>query len=104
MSSRGASPGTVGAGGGDRPAHHLRRASAFLEGVGEGRQINTDRNLRLQYLAGMWLNSNMGEQILSTILAHYRFPDQTFVGSPEAIDALKQGLDEEGRKAPVVRP
>jgi hypothetical protein len=45
----------------------------------------------------------MGEQILATILAYYRFPDQTFVGSPEAIDALKQGLDEEGRKAPVVR-
>ncbi len=64
-----------------------------------GAQINTDRNLRLQYLAGMWLNSNLGEQILSSILAYYRFPDQTFVGSPEAIDALKQALDEEGRKA-----
>ena len=50
-------------------------------------QINTDRNLRLQYLAGMWLNSNMGERILASILAYYRFPDTTFVGSPEAIDA-----------------
>ena len=71
----------------------------FLKEWSRGAQINTDRNLRLQYLAGMWLNSNMGERILSSILAYYRFPDQTFVGSPEAIDALKQALDEEGRKA-----
>jgi spermidine synthase len=63
-----------------------------------GAQINTDRNLRLQYLAGMWLNSEMGERILSSILAHYRFPDQTFVGSPETVEALKQALDEESRK------
>ena len=70
----------------------------------QGAQINTDRNLRLQYLAGMWLNSSMGDRILSSILAYYRFPDQTFVGSPETIDTLKQALDEEGRKASVARP
>ena len=58
-----------------------------------GAQINTDRNLRLQYLAGMWLNSRMGERILSSLLAHYRFPDQTFVGSAESIQMLKQALD-----------
>jgi spermidine synthase len=61
-------------------------------------QINTDRNLRLQYLAGMWLNSYMGERILSSILAHYRFPDETFVGSPQGIDALKQALNRAGRR------
>ena len=61
-----------------------------------GAQINTDRNLRLQYLAGMSLNSNMGERILSGILAYYRFPDQTFVGSPERIGALKQALNRAG--------
>ena len=59
-----------------------------------GAQLNTDRNLRLQYLAGMWLNFDMGEQILSSILAHYRFPDQTFIGSPESIQALKQALEQ----------
>ena len=64
-----------------------------------GAQINTDRNLRLQYLAGMWLNSSLGERILAGILAHYRFPDQTFVGSPEAIQALKRALYQAGRKA-----
>jgi len=65
----------------------------LLKEWSRGAQINTDRNLRLQYLAGMWLNSNMGGQILSSILEYYRFPDQTFLGSPESIQTLKQALD-----------
>jgi spermidine synthase len=66
----------------------------------QGAQINTDRNLRLQYLAGMWLNSNMGARTLASMLAHYRrFPDETFVGSPESLDALKHALRRAGRKA-----
>ena len=73
----------------------------MLKEWSRGAQINTDRNLRLQYLAGMWLNSNMGERILSGILAYYRFPDRTFVGSPEASPALKQALKRAGRRAPA---
>jgi spermidine synthase len=61
-------------------------------------QINTDRNLRLQYLAGMSFNSQLGERILSEILEHYRFPVQTFVGSAESVQTLKQALEQEGRK------
>jgi spermidine synthase len=64
-----------------------------------GAQINTDRNMRLQYLAGMWLNSNMADLILSGILGYYRFPDQTFVGSPERIRGLQGALRRVGRKA-----
>ncbi len=64
-----------------------------------GAQINTDRNLRLQFLAGMSLNAAMGDAILASILAHYRFPDRTFVGSPEGIHTLKQALEREGRTA-----
>jgi spermidine synthase len=60
-------------------------------------QINTDRNLRLQYLAGMWLNKYMGHEILLSILAHYRFPDETFVGSPARVAALREALDGAGR-------
>jgi spermidine synthase len=60
-------------------------------------QVNTDRNLRLQYLAGMALNSNMGSEILNGILAHYRFPDRTIVGSPARLAALKEALFEAGR-------
>src|SRR5471032_1522616 len=60
-------------------------------------QINTDRNLRLQYLAGMWLNSYIGRDILSDILKHYQFPTDVFTGSPENVQALKSALESEGR-------
>ena len=63
-----------------------------------GAQINTDRNLRLQYLAGLWLNSNMGAQTLSGILKYYRFPSETFVGSTSNLQALRQALSRSGRK------
>jgi spermidine synthase len=76
----------------DLLATYVGQASLLNEWL-RGAQINTDRNLRLQYLAGMWLNSYVGERILASIVADYRFPDQTFVGAPEAIDALKQALD-----------
>jgi spermidine synthase len=60
-------------------------------------QINTDRNLRLQYLAGMWLNRFDANEILYSILKHYSFPNRTFVGSPERVATLKEALKEEGR-------
>lgn len=72
-------------------ARHLKTWSG-------GAQINTDRNLRLQYLAGMWLNSDLGPQILASILAFYRFPDETFVGSPARVRALRRALQRAGRK------
>ena len=62
----------------------------LLKEWSRGAQINTDRNLRLQYLAGMSLNTNMGGRTLSGIGAYYRFPDRTFVGSPERIGVLKR--------------
>ena len=43
-------------------------------------QLNTDRNLRLQYLAGMSLNNDKAGEILAGILKYYRFPEDTFVG------------------------
>jgi len=76
----------------DLLATYSGRAPSLQE-WSRGAQINTDRNLRLQYLAGMSLNSYMGERVLSSILAYYRFPDRTFVGSPERIEVLKQALD-----------
>jgi hypothetical protein len=39
----------------------------------------------------------MGHRILTSILTHYRFPKETFIGSPERIDALKQALQRKGR-------
>ena len=60
-------------------------------------QINTDRNMRLQYLAGMWLNSYQGREILSGITRHYRFPDDLFFGSEETRETLRAELQRGGR-------
>jgi spermidine synthase len=71
-------------------ASHLQRWMANA-------QINRDSNLRLQYLAGMWFNSNLGSKILQDILFCYRFPDNLFVGSKENIWLLQQALASNGR-------
>lgn len=52
-------------------------------------EINTDRNLRLQYLAGMGFNSYIGAQILGEILQYRRFPEQLFVGSDRRRQMLR---------------
>ena len=56
-------------------------------------QINTDRNLRLQYLAGMSLNSYLSRQILAEIIQYYRFPEELFIASDQSKEALRQALE-----------
>jgi spermidine synthase len=52
-------------------------------------QINRDLNMRLQYLAGMGLNSMLYPKIYKEILAFRRFPEGLIVGSPGGrMDAL----------------
>ena len=63
----------------------------------EGAQINTDLNLRLQYLAGMSVNSFMGEELLGGILEHYQFPDNIFHGSPGRLAVVERELQAAGR-------
>jgi spermidine synthase len=58
----------------------------------EGAQINTDRNLRLQYLAGMDLNANQGAPIYNEILSYRKFPEELFTGSPERRLQLRAAL------------
>ncbi|MBN1627157.1 MAG: fused MFS/spermidine synthase [Deltaproteobacteria bacterium] len=55
-------------------------------------QINTDRNLRLQYLAGMSVNCFIAAEILEGILKYYRFPDDIFIGSSERVEEIKAAL------------
>jgi spermidine synthase len=61
--------------------------------------INRDRNLRLQFLAGMGLNLYQSDSIYAGMLAYaHRFPDELFVASPETMNALRAGiLREQGR-------
>jgi spermidine synthase len=61
-------------------------------------QINRDRNLRLQYLAGMSFNYYQSTEIFQDILSHYAFPQNVFVGSRERIALLKQALSNQGRR------
>jgi spermidine synthase len=59
-------------------------------------QINTDGNLRLQYLAGLWFNSYIGSEILADITRYYRFPEDLFAGSEPLREALKARLTADG--------
>jgi spermidine synthase len=54
--------------------------------------INRDRNLRLQYLAGLGLNLYESGPIYSEILRYRKFPEGLFVGSPETIASLRSGI------------
>jgi spermidine synthase len=60
--------------------------------AGTDKLINTDRNLRLQYIAGMYINNNDAALIFDNILANYSWPDEIFSGKPERIAALKELL------------
>jgi spermidine synthase len=61
--------------------------------------INRDRNLRLQFLAGLGLNLYQSDTIYAGMLAYARrFPDELFVASPQTMSALRAGiLREQGR-------
>ncbi len=52
-------------------------------------QINNDRNLRLQYLAGWSANSYMGAEILNGILRYKQFPENLFFGSEPQLQSLR---------------
>jgi spermidine synthase len=55
--------------------------------------INTDRNLRLQYLAGMGLNLYQADSIYRSMIRDSRYPEGFFVGSPQTLEALRARID-----------
>ena len=54
--------------------------------------INRDRNMRLQYLAGMSLNTYKADPIYISMSSHAKFPEGLFKGSPETIEALRRAI------------
>jgi spermidine synthase len=63
-----------------------RDLAAWLTGA----TLNHDRNLRLQYLAGLGLHVDHSGYVYGDILGHRRFPDDLFIASPE----MKRQLSE----------
>ena len=55
-------------------------------------QINHDRNLRLQFLAGMGLNLYQSGPIYSEMLAYARFPEGLFTGSAATMQAIRDAV------------
>jgi spermidine synthase len=54
--------------------------------------INRDRNLKLQYLAGMGLNLYQSGPIYADMLQYVKFPENLFTGSPASIQAVREGI------------
>ena len=55
--------------------------------------INTDRNLKLQYLAGLGLNLYQSDAIYKAMIREAKYPADLFEGSPETLAALKGKID-----------
>jgi len=62
-----------------------------------GAAVNTDRNLRLQYLAGARLNDHRAREILRALIAPAPpFPERLFAGTPAQLEELRQRLAARG--------
>jgi len=73
-------------------ANYAGRASE-LTPYTTGAQINSDRDLRLQYLAGVGLNRVEGDKIYADILQYNKFPAELFSGSEATITHLRTAVD-----------
>ena len=58
-----------------------------------GAEINRDRNLRLQYLAGLGLNKNLADAIYGRILQEAKYPSGLFRASPGRAQLLKAAFE-----------
>jgi spermidine synthase len=80
-------------------ATYAGRASDLRSWLADA-QINDDRNMRLQYLAGLGLNSMAFPKIYKEMLTYRRFPEDLIVGAPGGrMDALRTLLRGTVRKA-----
>jgi spermidine synthase len=54
--------------------------------------INRDRNMRLQYLAGMSLNTYQADPIYVNMTKHTQYPEGLFTGSAGTLDAIRRAM------------
>jgi spermidine synthase len=62
-----------------------------------GSPINEDLNLRLQYMAGLGLNSLSSAQTYKHILSYRRFPDHLLTGTGENLSSLRSLIEKPQR-------
>jgi spermidine synthase len=60
-----------------------------------GAAINRDRNLRMQYLAGIGLNADDSAAIYAGMLAYRRFPEDLFFSAEGRVDSLREATRRE---------
>ena len=54
-----------------------------------GAHVNTDLDLRLQYMAAMGINFNNANAIKQQMLRYFRYPPDLFEGSPEHLGQIQ---------------
>jgi spermidine synthase len=74
---------------GDLLATYVGRAQDLAPMLANA-QINDDLNMRLQYMAGMGLNSLTAPQVYREILSYRKFPEDLLVGSGEGLNTLHE--------------
>jgi spermidine synthase len=62
-----------------------------------GADINHDRDLRLQYLAGWGINSDMQDQLYRKMAVYRHAPSNLFQGSPQTVQLVINGIAATGR-------
>jgi len=62
-----------------------------------GAELNTDADLRLQYLGGWGINSTLEDVIYRQMLAYRQLPNDLFFGSPERLGSLMNAIMATGR-------
>ena len=72
-------------------ATYAGRGSDLQEWLRDAK-INRDRNLRMQYLAGLGLNLDDSAKIYAEILRYRRFPPDLFVGSEKELAELRDRI------------
>jgi spermidine synthase len=55
--------------------------------------INTDRSLKLQYLAGLGLNLYQSDAIYKSMTREAAYPEDLFTGTPDTLAALRRKID-----------
>jgi spermidine synthase len=72
-------------------ATYAGRGSDLTEWLKDA-QINRDRNLRLQYLAGAGLNMDDSAAIYAGLIQHRRFPTDVFTSTEGRVDTLHAAI------------